>query len=261
MILCVSLWGGRGETETRRPTVAKPAKIVEVKPATTTIAIPPKTNAVAAEAGMDAAAQVEPNIRFTDTNSAMWRVYHHKGPVITNNYTETTASLSARVFGNMADKQIGHLISIMPGTPLYGPAVKYDERFVRSFLKSLEMPIVIEEGDLKSQYDLPVDKKKIELKARYDAGEDIAKIMTDTRNELQQLGAYRDQLQSEVNKIIRKDASKMTDKDMQDFIDAANRMLEGRGAKPLAMPGIMRHRLRVQSEKLRTGNNQQGENQ
>lgn len=238
----------------------KPAKIADAAPRASSGSHSAATNTIQVNEAADVS-QAEPNIRFTDTNSAMWRVYHNKGPVITNNYTEANASLSARVFGNMADKQIGHLLSIVPGTPLYGPAMKYDERFVRSFLKSLKTPIVIEKGDTEEVAALKraVRETKVELKARYDAGEDIAKIMTDTRNELQQLGAYRDQLQAEVNKMLRKDAGRMTDRDMQDFIDAANMMLEGRGAKPLAMPGIMRHRLRMQAEKSGAYNHQKGD--
>ena len=191
-----------------------------------------------------------PAIRFSDTNSAMWRVYHHKGPVITNKYTEANASLAARVFSNTADKFIGQLVNIEPGTPLYGPPIKYDEKFVRSFLRSLTTPIIIDPDDSPEVAALKraVRETKIELKARYDDGEDIAQIMTDTRKELQELGLYRSELQAEVNKIIRKDAKNLTDEQMQDFVDAANKMLAERGAKPIVLPGLMKHRLKMKLE-------------
>ena len=233
----------KGTTSTeRKPT----RKVVPAAPAN------PVRQAKESDGGAEEKAEASeiPPIRFSDTNSPMWRVYHHKGPVITNKHTEANASLAARVFSNTADKFIGQLISIEPGTPLYGPPIKYDEKFVRSFLRSLTTPIIIDPDDPPEVAALKraVRETKIELKARYDDGEDIAQIMTDTRKELQELGLYRNELQAEVNRIIRKDAKNLTDEEMQDFVDAANKMLAERGAKPIALPGLMKHRLKMKLE-------------
>ena len=181
-----------------------------------------------------------------------------EGPVlVVTLYDDTADAVAGRnpdtmalVFSNTADKFIGQLVNIEPGTPLYGPPIKYDEKFVRSFLRSLTTPIIIDPDDSPEVAALKraVRETKIELKARYDDGEDIAQIMTDTRKELQELGLYRSELQAEVNKIIRKDAKNLTDEQMQDFVDAANKMLAERGAKPIVLPGLMKHRLKMKLE-------------
>ena len=181
-----------------------------------------------------------------DTNSAAYKVYHHKGPVITNSFAYKTQSLSARTFKYTSDKIIGQLLSVSPGSSLFGD-VKYDERFVRRFLDSLKEPIVIEREDseeVKALKEAVIGARK-DLKAAYDRGEDIAQIMTDTRKELKELGAYRDELQKQVNDIIRRDYKKFTAQDLEDCIGAANKMLADRGCKPMAMPAFMRHRLKV----------------
>ena len=181
-----------------------------------------------------------------DTNSAAYKIYHHRGPIVTNSFAVQTQSLAARTFRNTSDKIIGQLLSVKPGAALFGD-VKYDQRFVRRFLESLKTPIVVDSGDseqVKVLKEAVIEARK-ELKAAYDRGEDVAQIMTETRRELKELGAYRAELQRQVNDIIRKDARRFSAQDMEDCLNAANKMLSDRGCQPLVMPGLMRHRLKV----------------
>ena len=181
-----------------------------------------------------------------DTNSAAYKIYHHRGPIVTNSFAVQTQSLAARTFRNTSDKIIGQLLSVKPGAALFGD-VKYDQRFVRRFLESLKTPIVVDSGDseqVKVLKEAVIEARK-ELKEAYDRGEDVAQIMTETRRELKELGAYRAELQRQVNDIIRKDARRFSAQDMEDCLNAANKMLSDRGCQPLVMPGLMRHRLKV----------------
>lgn len=148
---------------------------------------------------------------------------------------ESKLPLEERIFHTKADKDIAGLLVVEPGADLIG-SDEFDERFVKSFLKSLEQPIVIgkEDSDEEKKLKRAVIDTKIELKARYDAGEDIAKILTDIRRELRELGAYREDLKKELDNL-RRDGN-VSVQEMKEYVDAANIMLEQRGAKRIVMP-------------------------
>lgn len=148
---------------------------------------------------------------------------------------ESKLPLEERIFHTKADKDIAGLLVIEPGADLIG-SDEFDERFVKSFLKSIESPIIISKDDSEEEKALKraVIETKIELKARYDAGEDIAKILTDTRRELRELGAYREDLKKHLDEL-RRDGNLTVD-EMKDYVAAANVMLEERGAKKIVLP-------------------------
>ena len=140
-----------------------------------------------------------------------------------------------RIFNYGCETEIAGLLQIEPGDLLVGDIV-YGERFVEDFKKSLLEPIIISSDDDEETKELKraVIDTKIEMKERMDAGEDIAKLMTDTRAELQKLGTYRETLREELMNI-RKEGT-YTAQEIEDFAMAANELLTKKGLPPLAMP-------------------------
>ena len=176
----------------------------------------------------------------------------HTATVITNKVDDADKPLEERVFTNSADQKIAGLLMLEPGEMLVGDASSlFGRGFTRAFLKSLESPIIITKDDDETTAELKraVRDVKIEIKARYDAGEDIAALMANEREELQAIGLYRKELESEIRKIARDDT--IGEAEMADFVKAANMMLQERGGKPLEMPRFAARRFKL--ERIRKG--------
>jgi hypothetical protein len=82
---------------------------------------------------------------------------------------------------------------------------------------------------------------KIELKARMDAGEDLGQILLDTRREYQDLARYKFMLQNEINEIKKNPDA--TIQDVEDFVTAANQLLEQKGIAPIKLSPISKRML------------------
>lgn len=171
-------------------------------------------------------------------------VMYHTPKIQTNKVNQARLSKEMKIFSRRADVEIAVLINAEPGTGFIGD-YRYGDRFVKDFLDSLTTPIIISEDDDENTKALKkaVRETKIELKARYDNGEDIGQIMADTRKNLQELGAYREELRREVDKVRSKGG--MSPEELNDLYGAANKMLAERGAKPLAMPTLLKRKLDV----------------
>ena len=182
-------------------------------------------------------------------NPAHWG--HKKlRPVMVHEIDRSQMPLFEQIFLNSADKTIAGLLVIEPGTDLIGDDT-FDESFVKAFLKSIEQPIIVTKDDDEETKALKraVIETKIELKSRLDAGEDIAKTLTDIRRELRELGAYRQEIKSLIDEKSRSHA--VTTQDMRDLVEAANVMLEERGAKPIVMPEFYYHKLEIRNQKIK----------
>lgn len=182
-------------------------------------------------------------------NPAHWG--HKKlRPAMVHKIDRAQMPLFEQVFLNRADRTIAGLLVIEPGTDLIGDEV-FDESFVKAFLKSIQIPIIISKDDDEETRALKraVIDTKIDLKARLDAGEDIAKTLTDIRRELRELGAYREELKQLIAGKSR-DHSMSVD-DMKDFVQAANIMLDERGAKPIVMPEFYYRQLEIRNQKIK----------
>lgn len=182
--------------------------------------------------------------------------------VITNRTDDADRPLEEQVFSNSADQKIAALLLLKPGEMLVGdPSTLFGRGFVRAFLKSIETPIIVEEGDdeVTAELKRAVRESKIEIKARYDAGEDIGELMSKECQELQALGLYREELKDQVAKFAR-DKS-LSEDDMKDFVAAANRMLEERGGQPLQMPRFAARRFMLERRRreMSSGDGDQNE--
>ena len=219
----------------------KPTGIKEVKPATApTNALPEKPKKVVEYRKLEDGKIMK---YVNGWKAWMYPREDYHGPIHTTRvaYVET---IEDKTFKHAADREIASLLLIEPGDIVMG-GPDYQRTFVRDFLKTYENPFIPEPGDTPEQKELKlaVAEVKGELKARYEAGEDIAKVMQDAREQLRQLSVYKYELQQEVNKYARTDA--LSAEDVEDFVKAANKMLEDRGVKPMAMNGFLKHQCKV----------------
>ena len=74
-------------------------------------------------------------------------------------------------------------------------------------------------------------------------GEDIAKIMNDTQKELDRLCQYHDDLKKEIRAAM--DNPELTDADVEDYVKAANLLLEKQGIKQFTMPKLINRQARL----------------
>lgn len=179
---------------------------------------------------------------------AYWRTYHPAVPP--DKHQPKFNKGKYRIFENRADNDIAFLLAIEPGTQVFGSGDHFARGFEKRFLKSIKQPIVVNPED--SEYDKAlkraVTETKIDLKDRYDHGEDIEKLVLETRNEIQKLGAYR----AQVEKMVKKEAAGakrkgLTDDDLNDLMTAANKMLESKGISPIKFNSITSRALKFQS--------------
>lgn len=168
-------------------------------------------------------------------------------PAHTSRIDRASLPLYERVFQNSADRHIAGLLVIEPGTDLIG-SDEPSPWFLKSFEKSLKEPVLVTHDDTEEVKELKraVNETKAELKARMDAGEDIVQLLTDTRRELRELGAYREELKKQVEEYRKK--GDITSADLKDMVDAANKMLTDRGLKNITMPEFFYHNIDVRNK-------------
>ena len=170
--------------------------------------------------------------------------------VHTNDQALAMLSEAERVFSNTADRKIAALLTLEPGEMLVGdPSRLFGRGFRRKFMESLVQPEFIlgtDSEDVRALKQAVIDVKA-DLKARMDAGEDVCKVMLQAYREAQEIGLYRENLKAEVSRLARDRA--LGEDEIADFVAAANKMLSGRGAKPLTMPRAAARRLQLMKDK------------
>ena len=177
-------------------------------------------------------------------------VRYHSPQVYTNRSNTANIPEACKLFDHQADRDIAELLTTPLGTTYLGDW-QYNH-FEKGFLESLKTPIIVtkEDDEWAAEVKRSVNNTKIELKARYDAGEDLAKIMTDTRRELQKLGVYKMELQSTMRESIRE--AKGDKEQIRLVYEAANKMLAERGIEPLTMPRFLTSNLKLETMKKET---------
>lgn len=171
----------------------------------------------------------------------------HKRQGVVTNFVANRPKGAYEIFNYHCDNEIACYLSIKPGDTLIGTP-RYNGRFKADFLESLKEPIIVYSDDTPEQAQLKRDviAAKIELKDAMDRGEDIEQIMLDTRQELQDLMRYKMELRSQFNEMRLKDCK--TEQDVEDLLDACNKMLEQRGIAPMKFGPITRKKLMQQKE-------------
>ena len=157
------------------------------------------------------------------------RVYDETAPVTTHKYKPKV------LFKHRSENMIGGLLSIRPGSAVAGTEVYNHKAFLEDFLESCKEPVEYLDTDTPQERALKqeVELVKQELLERFRNGEDIAEILSETRSELQRLGEVSKLMQDEVRNALR-DGS-LSDEDVEDYVRAANIVLESKGANPISI--------------------------
>ncbi len=161
-------------------------------------------------------------------------------------------SKTPRMFENGAENQILDLLTF-DGTKTRLAAGIYGPGFVNSFVKSLEHEIkILPEDDeaTREKKQAVIDAKK-ELKEAMGRGEDICQIMRESSLQMQQMAKYRQDMEREVVRAFKETTERgdaLSDDDIADYVTAANKMLEERGAEPLKAPKLIMIGQRLQEK-------------
>lgn len=198
--------------------------------------------------------KIDPNARPTKVGETVngyiklpsGRLHKVRG-VITNSVSAIQTKGKYEIFEHHCENEIACLLTIQPGQGLVGTP-RYNGRFTKEFLESLKKPIVINDDDSEEDKELKrnVNLAKQELKAAYDRGEDIEKIMLDTRREYQDLAMYKQELRQLIYEY--KKTENPSDQDVEDYVTAANKLLEAKGIAPLNIGPISRRKLMMMRE-------------
>lgn len=240
----VAMWWVLSPDETSRVPPVKPVE--KKRPATSS---PPKAAPKKADA-TDIAMPAPPEKpkRFwqlpttnglTEAQQHIWRVKNRPPPGITNNTSLFEAKPKYAIFNHNSENTIAAYLTITPGQTLVGSPT-YGKKFTDDFLKSLEEPIIVTKDDDPETAALKraMNETKIELKARYDAGEDIGKILEQTHEELRQLSQYKQQIEGILRETIH--TGDLTEAELNDAIEAANKMLDEKGIAPMEFGPVSR---------------------
>lgn len=146
-----------------------------------------------------------------------------------------------KLFKRTCDNQLAIILTLDPSKMaphLIGRRHPYGDAFIKDFHDSLYDTYEDDPEDTEEEAEVrrAVMETRKELKAAMDRGEDIAKLMNDTQDELDRLCQYQDTLKKELREIEYDES--ISDEDFEDFVKAANQMLEKQGLKGLTMPNI-----------------------
>lgn len=134
------------------------------------------------------------------------------------------------------DSRLATLLFSKAGMPIASmPFTALDKE---RFLKSLETPIIAtrDDSDEVREQKRQMNETKIWLKEKLDAGEDIIAILNEERDRQIRLVGIRNNLMQELREI-EKNATSV--QEVEDFVEAANIMLEEEGAEKVVLPTIM----------------------
>ena len=238
-----------------------PTEPTAEKPAKTSPAVPTKVAPKPVEEKAEEPPKIDPNARPTKVGETVngyiklpsGRIHRVLG-VVTNS---ATASIKGKyeIFDHACENEIAGFLSMEPGQGLVGTP-RYNGRFKRDFLESLKHPIVVTPDDSPEDAALKrnVIKAKIELKEALDRGEDIEQIMLDTRKEMQDLARYKQELKQQMHEMVKGD-SEMTTEEMEDLLNAANKLLDAKGIAPMTFGPLTRRKIMMMREQESNSDN------
>lgn len=156
---------------------------------------------------------------------------------------------SPPIFEHSSENDIAAIIDLTPGDMILEG--EYGEDFIADFRRSLEKQIAVtdEDSDYVKDMKAAVIEVKKDLLARLNRGEDIAKYLTDTRNDLHNLHQYREELRKQVVDLLD-DGESVADSDVPDLIGAANTMLREKGIKELEDNEFVRQALILERKEM-----------
>lgn len=152
------------------------------------------------------------------------------------------------IFKHRSEREIAAFLMVEPGTWMMRP-VEFGDKFDKDLATALEDKIEITEDDTEEQRQLKqaVIDAKADLLAQAKDGKSPSKIMSEASNELYLLGKYKRDLEDEV-RAVKNDPTKSED-DLRLTVEAANKMLEKKGLKPLRQPNMLIRRANLKKAK------------
>ena len=214
---------------------ARPGKIADVKP----MSVKPKAEAAPEDPG-ELPPQKVGEIRDGKMLLQSGRLHPVKG-IITNKVERAWSS----IFPHPSENVIAGLLAAKPGEAFVGTP-HYNGRFTKNFLESLKTPIVVsaDDPDEIRQLKRAVIEAKKEMKAAYDNGADIEEMLQSAREELQRMSRYRQELRADIYEYTHKTEG-ITEQDVDDYIAAANKLLEAKGIAPIKKTWLTGLKLRM----------------
>lgn len=250
-IAAILLFRTGGEEPKDAPPAEKKIKQVEPKK-------PPRTNAAPAPAESEKPPKpLKPQrvgeIRDGKMLMVDGRLRKMSKHVVTAEVARVT--IADKTFDEPTDRLLAHILEMEPGEALVGDSADLYRGFDKAFVKSLSTPIIYDKDDDQYVKELKagVQALRDELKERMAAGEDINKVLAETRDQMQELGAYRQEIENMVVEMTQEKG--LTQEAYDDMVKAANKMLEERGCKPLELPAAVRHRFKIHGAKNDLENN------
>ena len=93
---------------------------------------------------------------------------------------------------------------------------------------------------------------KDELARRVRGGEDAARIMNDTRAELQRMGELTKQIEDEAVSVV--EGMSLSDDELVKFSDKVNQMLQDQNLPPLSNPKLFYIKMKYNTRKVKNEN-------
>ena len=238
----VAAWWLWPTGETRQDaTSTKRGLIKEVKPASA-----PKVAEVEVDKPKERPPQKVGEVRDGFIKLCTGELYPVRGVIKTSAKSNTVID---RTFTNFSDRVIAEMLTLEAGSYLLGSSEVLFEDFDSKFEKSLKQRIEFLPEDSPEVKELKsaVIELRDDLRKRKAAGEDIVQTLILTRNQLQELGTYKEELRQQIDKLM--DDHEFSEKDEDDLVKAANLMLEDRGIKPFELPSAAKHALLLEHER------------
>ncbi len=142
---------------------------------------------------------------------------------------------SNRTFHTGVDRNLAVALFSEPGQPSL--LIPFSINFKDQFLKSLETPIIVSKDDppeIQAQKRQMIETK-IWLKEQLDDGQDIVAILNEEVARQSKIRTLRENLLKELHDLRRNNVSR---DELQDYVDAANLMLEDAGGAKVSIPMI-----------------------
>ena len=142
------------------------------------------------------------------------------------------------------DKQIAGLLYAMPGQLMIG-AVDFGDEFERQFLESLKSRLQACDDSTEEEREMieAVNKaKEVILAAMKAEGKTAGEVMREARRQMREFGSYRQMLKEELRRYESDEG--MTDEDVSDLFDAANKLLKENGIEPFEPNDLTREVVR-----------------
>lgn len=155
----------------------------------------------------------------------------------------------ASVFQCAAEKQIYFLVNIEPGDFMIGGRDFTSPRSRKELEEALLNKIELSDDDTPEQRKAKEDviAVKKELKAALKRGEDPSVILQESYDECLRLAQFSRDIEGHVRDAAAN--GEMTEQDLEDYVNAANKMLEDRGVAPLKLNCVSKRALRIRKAK------------